>query len=216
MEKNISLTVPAEPGALNLASKFLSDMAALYGGTGLQHTVDTSGGPGGPGDADDAGDAGDVTVLELGEATKTDPTLVPWDKRIHQEAKVKKYANTNVWKAKKSLDPAVLATVLAELKAAGADTTVDTSGGPGGPDTTVDTSGGPGGPADDATVEITFAKIMQDLTPQLKASKITDAQVGEVLAQTGLKSIPELIKPENEPLRAPVYEALAAIWNNTP
>jgi hypothetical protein len=221
MEKNISISIPAIPGACEAAAEFFNRMGgAVLSASNVTPSTATPPNPEDTTDIADTMGAADTTgatgaagppdpenTVELGAATKEDPTLVPWDKRIHQDAKDKKYKGTNIWKTKNGLDPAVLAAVVAELK--GATAPPDTSGGPGGPGSAAETDGTAGGE------EITFAKLMQDFTAAVRAGKITKEQETAELPQFGITVMPDLLKPEFKDLIKPVYDHLAAIWNNT-
>jgi hypothetical protein len=124
---------------------------------------------------------------------------MPWDARIHQAAKGKKVDET--WKLKKGVDPALVATVTAELSAAGLSAPA--------PQTTVvaqpvlqqappppvtqqvappPPSQAPAPVAQAVpSAEVTdFRKLMQKITAATNAGKLTNVQVDSALVSVGL------------------------------
>jgi len=187
-------TPPGGPAGENTGAAGTAQPAASVAETGESEAgAEPSAGPAGAAPASKPGN------LEL------DAAGVPWDPRIHSGAKSK--TKDGCWRNKKGVDPAVLESVTAELKAAaGAPAPEPPAGQPdlGGipepPGADV-----PEPPGADATnppqpaglAPKTFPEFMAELTPHLTSGAITQAQIDHVASLHGLAGALELTQRED-------------------
>lgn len=152
---------------------------------------------------------GAVAVVER------DTAGVPYDARIHNKSRTKKQDGT--WKLAKGIDPATVTAVLAQIGAAPA---VPLAPAPVPPVPPVPVPPAPSAPVAPAAVTppaapstspagaITFRAVMQKVTENQTAGRLTKAQIDHALAQVGFKP------DELAPLVMPANAALLAAFNS--
>jgi hypothetical protein len=128
--------------------------------------------------------------------TELDSEGLPWDERIHSGNKTKNKDGS--WKARKNTPEATVTAVVAELRQhypATAPAAPAAAPPPPPPGEAPAPAAAPPPPA--ASGAPTFVDLMNKLTPNLAAGKITQANVVDAVKNVGLSNPAELGKPEN-------------------
>lgn len=143
-----------------------------------------------------------ATQPSTNTAVDLDSEGLPWDPRIHGEAK-KKLAKGKTWKLIRNIDPELVTTVKAELKATMAAATVI--------DTTIDPTTPAAGDAAAAfgdgdelpETPMSFPALMNLITAKMKVGELEQGTVDAAVADQGLTSLPMLAsRPDLVPMVA--------------
>ena len=137
-----------------------------------------------------------ATVTAPPVAVELDGDGLPWDPRINVDTKTKRQSD-NSWKLKRNLDPALVASVKAELKALmGAPATITTPS----PTTT---------PTPVAGIPATFGGLLSAFTFKQQQGKITADELNAICATHGVASLALIgSRPDLIPLVFSDMEAL--------
>ena len=224
MNNSISFTVPLESMALNMIAETLQAMAAKLATNPIltpivsgESTIEKAppvlsvvdnknlegaadmGGEAAPATSDKPAPAPAATT-EAPPGVDVDSTGLPHDLRIHSASK-SKLVKDQTWKKKRGIDPALVATVEAELRAAMAApaATIETVS-PTTETTAAAAFAEPGAsdkpapaPAPAANAEpMTFPVLMSKITNAIATETLTQPQILEAVNSKGLASLPLL------------------------